>query len=225
MKTQKHSTPSKPLLSSTLLLFLVSAGLAAAAPPSSVTNHRLVNAYGEPAGLGNVPDVIIPDTKAMNQSNSRPGIGGLYLMKGSFDRRNFESLGSWQERVAMESRGTVIIGPLEVLDSGPTGPMTPDTRAAATDEVTTQVLDRIRTTDKIMSSLKTRSQTREPDAQVGFKATASEVAERRQVLREDLKTMRAANDDEWSNARTAVSVSFNAYVQSTHRAEELASSS
>lgn len=208
--------PPSLLASLTLVAGLVSSALAEPAKP-----NRLVNAYGEPAGFGNQSDVILPNTKELNQSQARPGSVGLFIMSGTFDRRNYESLGSWQTRSAMEARGRVEIGPLEVLDSGPTGPMTGDVLTAAREEVTAQVLTRIKATDKIMASLKRRSHSLDGEAQAQFQTVAQEVAERRRVLRENLKTVRAVEGDEWSNARAAVAVSFNAYVQSLHRAEEI----
>ena len=36
---------------------------------------------------------------------------------------------------------------------------------------------------------------------------------------ENLRVLRATSGDQWSTARTNVAVSFNAYVESTHRAE------
>ena len=135
------------------------------------------------------------------------------------DRRTYESLGSWSARINAVQAGTVIIGPLEVLDSGPTGPMTAAAQSAARDEVTAQVLGRIRATDKVMASLEQPSTSQNASAQVEFNAAVRAVAEQRHALREDLKTMRASTGDQWSNDRSTVSVSFNAYVQAMHRAE------
>lgn len=189
---------------------------------SSSQGHRLVNAYGEPAGFGNPPEVIIPISKEMYFNRALPGLGGLFLFPGYVDRRNFEPLGVWQERSAAEARGTVTIGPLEVLDSGPTGPLTPSVLEAAREEVTAQVLDRIKATDRKMKSLKSLSKSLGAETQMQFKTAAREVAEHRAALRESLKVVRASGSEDWPQARTAVAVNFNAYVQSLHRAEAAA---
>jgi hypothetical protein len=184
---------------------------------------KLVNAYGEPAGFGNLPEVVPIETKEFNFSRSQPGTGGLYLMTGTVDRRSFESLGSWQARTAAEARGRVIIGPVEVLSSGPTGPLTPEAREAAREEVTAQVLERIRVTDREMRALKKQTKALDESGQSRFKLVAEEVAQRRAALRESLRAVRANNSDTWSDDRTAVAVNYNAYVQSLHRAEAVAS--
>ena len=167
----------KPLIQSTVLLFFISAGLASAAPPAPTNRDLQVNAYGEPVGFASQSEVILPNSKELNMSNSRPGSGGSYIIPGTYDVRNNESSGSWQARVAAVPPGNVIIGPLEVLGSGPTGPMTPEARATARDEVTTQVLERIRATDKIMSDLESRSASLDKNAQVSFNTAATAVAE------------------------------------------------
>lgn len=213
----------KILKSTTVTLLTFSAGLGAAAVAAPKSGNPLVNAYGEPAGFGKLTDQVIPDTKGMYQTKSDPRAMGMYIFPGTFDIRNFESLGSWQARHEAESRGTVTIGPLEILDSGPTGPMTPEAQTAATAEVTAQVLNRIQATDKLMASLKRQSKSMDEDARRQFKVIANTVAERRQALRESLKTVRAADDNEWSDARTAVAVNFNTYVQAQHRAEDIVS--
>lgn len=221
MKSLIQSVPMKPLIKSTVLLFFISAGLNAAAPPASANTDIRVNAYGEPAGFGNVSAAVIPNTPELNVSHSRPGTGGMYVIPGTVDRRTFDSMGTHQAQIAATLPGTVTIGALEVLDSGPTGAMTPAARAAARTQVTNQVLDRIRVTDKIMISLTNQSESRDRDTQAAFKAAAREVAASRQALREDLKAVRAADDAQWSAARTAVAGSYNAYVQTLHRAEEI----
>lgn len=221
MKSLIQSVPMKPLIKSTVLLFFISAGLNAAAPPASANTDIRVNAYGEPAGFGNVSDAVIPNTPELNVSHSRPGTGGMYVVPGTVDRRNFDSMGMQQARFAATQSGKVTIGALEVLDSGPTGVMTDAARTAARTQVTNQVLNRIRVTDKIMASLTTQSESRDRDTQAGFNAAARDVAASRQALREDLKAVRAADDAQWSTARTAVAVSYNAYVQTLHRAEEI----
>jgi hypothetical protein len=183
---------------------------------------KLVNAYGEPAGFGNLPQVIPIEAKESTWSRSQPGMGGLYLMNGSVDRRSFESLGSWQARSAAEARARVIIGPLEVLSSGPTGPLTPEARETARDEVTAQVLERIRATDREMRALKKQTNALDENGQTRFKLVAQEVAQRREALRESLRAVRANNGDTWADDRTAVAVNYNAYVQSLHQAEAVA---
>jgi len=210
MKTLVHSAAVS-------LTFFTGLAVSALAQPADA--KPLVNAYGEPAGFGNESDVIIPNTKELNTSRSRGGTAGLYVFPNTFDPRYYESHGQWQDRVAAENRGQVIIGPLEVLDTGPTGPLTPDAQAAATDEVTAQVLTRIKATDKEMSALKSRAKSLDEETNARFKAAANEVAERRAALRENLRIVRAADGSEWNSARAAVAVSFNAYVQSLHQAE------
>src|SRR5262245_54564386 len=98
----------KTLTHSFLVALTLSAGLTAGASAAS-SSKSLVNAYGEPAGFGDLPDVVAPEPTGNTFSQSRPGAGGLYLVPGTFDRRNFESLGAWQARIAAEQRGRVII--------------------------------------------------------------------------------------------------------------------
>jgi hypothetical protein len=186
-------------------------------------NSKLLNAYGEPAGFGNPPDVVISANEDVSYSASTPGSAGLYRRPGTGpDRRNFESLGAWQERKAVEANATVIIGTLEVISSGPTGPITPEVRSADSAEVTGQVQARIQATDKSMAALKSRARALDETTKTRFDSAADEVAMRRQTLREDLKTMRTAGDDQqWASARTTLAASYNAYVQSQHRAEEI----
>ncbi len=112
----------------------------------------------------------------------------------------------------------MIIGTLEVLDSRPTGPLTPEAQDAARDEVTAQVLERIKLTDRAMKSLKSQTRSLPEDNRAQFQAAAAEVAQRREVLRESLRVMRASRGDEWSTARSNVAVNYNSYVEATHRA-------
>lgn len=220
-RTTEKTPPMKTLIRPCVIAFTFSAGLAASAFASPVTpdSKALVNDYGEPAGFGNTPQIPVVESKAQETSASLPGSGGLYVMPGSFAPKSFESIGAWQARAAAESRGTVTIGPLEVLESGPTGPMTPEAQQVARDEVTAQVLTRIQATDHIMHSLKTQARAESEEDQARFKAAADEVAQRREALRENLRVLRATSGDQWSNARSNVAVSFNAYVESTHRAQ------
>ena len=213
----------KTIVPTTLVLFTFFAAAAAGAPSAPAATDRFVNAYGEPAGFADLPQVIVPESAGMNFSASRPGLGGMYAMPGTVDPRNFESLGEWQDRTAAEASGIVTIGALEVLDSGPTGPLTPDVQAAARDDVTAKVLGRIQATDRIMAGLRSEAADLDPDTQARFKATAVEVDAHRHTLREDLKAVRAADESEWPAARSEVAVSFNAYVQSMHRAEAIVS--
>jgi hypothetical protein len=213
----------KTLMQSAVIVFTLSVSLTANALASPDKNPKLVNAYGEPAGFGNLPQVVPIETKDTTFTNSRPGLGGLYLMPGTVDRRNFESLGSWRARSAAEARAHVIAGTLEMLDSGPTGPMSPEAMDAAREDVTTQVLDRIKTTDRAMRSLKKQTKTLDANTQTRFQSAAEEVAQRRVALRESLRAVRAAGGDEWTYDRSTVAVNYNAYVQSLRRAESAAS--
>lgn len=213
MKTQLKAT----------LASLVAASISTfACAQNTPTEIKLVNAYGEPAGFGNLPQAVValPATSQFITSSSAPGTAGLYPLKGSVDRRNFESMGSWTARSESAATANVNLGELEILDSGPTGPITMDAQAAATTEVTGAVLVRINATDKVMSSLKVRASNLDDASKARFQVAASEVAQRRTTLREDLKTMRQSATAQWSDARSAVSTSYNAYVQSQHRAEE-----
>ncbi len=213
MKTQIKAT-----LASTF-----AAGLAAfAIAQDTSASKELVNAYGEPAGFGNPPAVVValPLPNQSVPSASTPGFAGLYPIRGNVDRRNFESMGSWTERKQAEANATVSIGALEILDSGPTGPISLEAQSAATAEVTGVVLTRINATDKVMASLKARASSLDEASKARFQAAADEVAQRRSTLREDLKTMRQSDNAQWSGARSAVASSYNAYVQSQHRAEE-----
>lgn len=202
------------------------AGISAFTLATDRANDKGVNAYGEPAGFSNPPTVVVtpPAPGQTVQSNSAgPGLAGLYPIHGNVDRRNFESLGAWQERKALEAQGgTVNIGALEILDSGPTGPLDENSQAAATSEVTGQVLTRINATDKTMAALKTRAASLDESSRERFKAAADEVSVRRQALREDLKNVRQADASQWAAARATLASSFNAYVQAQHRAEEAA---
>ena len=216
-KNTKTSIHMKTLLPSIVALSVFSTGLVniSLAKP---TSNPLVNAYGEPAGFGNLPDVLVTDAPVLKWSNTLPGMTGMYVWNRYVDVRNFESIGMRQTRLAEEANGTVTIGPLEVIGSGPTGPMTPEAQTVATDEVTAQVLARIKATDRLMTSLDRRSKDLDDAGRARFTTAAAEVQERRQALRESLKAVRAASDDQWSSARSAVADNFNAYVQSTHRA-------
>lgn len=222
----KQVNPMKALRLTTLALLTLSAPVALSVLAMPKKNARpLVNAYGEPAGFGKLPDVVVADSPGLYLSASRPGTGGLYVLPGYVDPRSYESSGQRQVRLAAESPGTVTIGALEVLDSGPTGPMPADALEAANEEVTTQVLTRIKATDRAMASLRSRSKSLDDDTQARFKAAAADVAERRQALRENLKTVRSIGGEQWSNARAEVAVSFNAYVESLHRAEAVVGAS
>lgn len=216
----------KTLMKSVLVAFTCSAGAAIGAPASSTINNELVNAYGEPAGFGNLPDVEprvgFNPTNNLIDRIAQPGTNGMYLLPGNVDHQSFASLGQRQARAAAAARGTVTIGQLEVLDSGPTGPLDPDALHAARDEVTQQVLGRIKATDRVMRSLEDQAKSLDEDDRTRFKAAAAEVAQQRAALRESLRVVRATDGDAWTNARTAVSVNFNAYVQSMHRAEAAA---
>lgn len=219
MKTSIQAT-----LAGCALLASLAISTSAQTPATEVpANSKLTNAYGEPAGFGNPPEVIVSSTENLTTTASAPGSAGLYRLPSSGpDRRNFESLGSWQERKAAEVNATVIIGTVEVISSGPTGPITPEVRAADSAEVTGLVQTRIQATDKSMAALKARARALDDTTKTRFASAADEVALRRQTLREDLKTMRTASDDQqWASARTTLAASYNAYVQSQHRAEEI----
>ncbi len=211
----------KNLIHSCAALLAVSASFTVGS--LAADNDKMVNAYGEPAGFADRPESVTPlpataDTRS-TVSHSQPGTGGLYYLAGAFDSRNSESLGARQARIAAENPGTVTIGPLEVLGSGPTGPLTPDARIAARDEATAQVLARIRATDHEMAALKRQAGSLDDGTRARFQAAAADVAQHRAALRENLKDMRAAEGDDWSAKRAELSVSYNAYVQSQHNAE------
>ena len=206
-------------LPSIVALGILSSGIASVVLAKSPASNPLVNAYGEPAGFGDLPNVQMTDGPDLKWSNSLPGYTGLYVWNRHVDLRNFESIGVRQARLAEEANGTVTIGPLEVIGSGPTGPMTPEAQTVATEEVTAQVLARIKATDRLMASLQRRSKDLDDAGRARFSSAAAEVQERRQALRESLKTVRAASDDQWSNARSALADNYNAYVQTTHRAQ------
>lgn len=205
-----------------LVALVLSSGMAFAA---NSNNKRLVNAYGEPVGFGTAPEIQADGSGSggtPNFSASNPGAGGMYLRAWVNDSSRFESLGVRQERAAAEAAlGNVSIGTIEILDSGPTGPMTSEQTDAAKEEVTAQVLNRIKATDRTMSYLKSRAKGTDSDTQARFKVAATEVAERRAALRESLKTVRAADEAQFSTARAAVATNFNDYVAAQHRAEAI----
>lgn len=217
-------TPMKISTKSTFAFLTILTGTAILAVAAPKKSSPLVNEYGEPTGFGNLPDVIVadaPSSLAFNQS--RPGLGGWYAFPGTSDPRSYESLGNWQARqAALNAGGTVTIGTLEVLDSGPTGPMAPDAIDAANAEVTAQVLNRIKTTDRTIAALRRQSKELDSGARAQFETAAAEVSTQRQALRESLKVVRASEGDQWTNARAAVAVNYNSYVQALHRAEAAA---
>lgn len=220
-----ENTTMKTSLKATLTCCTL-AGFTALAFANDRSNDKGVNAYGEPAGFSNTPSVVVTPPapgQDVQSTSAVPGLAGLYPIRGNVDRRNFESLGAWQERKDAELQGgSVNIGALEILDSGPTGPLDENSQAAATSEVTGQVLTRINATDKTMSALKSRAASLDGASRERFKAAADEVAVRRQALREDLKNVRQADGTQWAAARATLASSFNAYVQAQHRAEEVA---
>jgi hypothetical protein len=210
-----------------LASFASAAALSLSALAASKSDDHNVNAYGERAGISNPPEIALADPSDFTPDKCPPGTVVWYQFPGSTELpsslpwRKGESLGQWQTRAAAASaNATVTIGTLQVLDSGPTGPMTPEARDAARQEVTTDVLNRIAVTDRVMAALKQRASNLDANTQAQFKTVASEVRERRQALRESLKAVRTADDAQWSDARSAVAVNYNAYAQSLRHAQE-----